>query len=154
MALTGNITLNPAGTIQQMLFQNPGTVDSITFSALGVTYPVAASYTLSIADLTSYLKFNIAFNIALFYNFPNLNSAYSLPLPFMSAAVAYAPGPNFLSYIQTSGSTALPVFSISIHNGTLISTFAARASAVTITYQEYLYCYQILISYLNKSLGN
>jgi hypothetical protein len=154
MPLTGNITLNPAGNVQQMLFQNPGTVDSITFTATGVTYPVASVYTLSISDLVLYQKFNIAYNIALFYNFPTLNAAYTLPLPDFSAMVSFAPGPNFLTYVQTSGASASPVFTINIHNGTLVSTFAARASAVTITYQEYLFSYQLLIAFLNKCSGN
>lgn len=149
-ALQGVITQNVPGNTQQIVFQNPSFLDSITYSSSGFTYPISSSFTLSQSDLALFLQYIIQFYNSIFYNFPFLNSQFSQPLPFSNTEVYYVPGPDFLYYYQTSSNPALQVYQISIHNGTKVSTFAARASAVTITNQEFLFSYQILISYLNK----
>lgn len=151
MALSSVITQNiPAGT-QQIIFNNPTEVDNITYSGSGLTYAVESSFTLSQSDMVLYFQNKLAFYNALLLNFPAINAGFNLEVPVCLMEVQSMSGPNYLVFTQTS--TASPVthvYTITFDRGSLIATFAARASAITITPQEYLMAFQILRLFFNQ----
>ena len=145
MALTGSISQDVPGTLQSITFSNPTFLDSITYSSAGITYPVAASFTLSQSDFALFYAYKSQFYASLLQNFSSIIQSQLVPLPVALMEIKNISGPDVLQYYQTSTSSPVYlVYNISYDYDDNIATFAARSSAITITLQEYLVAFQIL----------
>jgi hypothetical protein len=151
MALQGLITQNSPGNTQQIVFNNPSMIDSITYGNAGITYPNVPSYTLTQSDFSLFYTYKTQFYNALLINFPSLSEMANLEVPVCQMKIYSSSGPNIIQYYQSS--TASPtslVYNISFDRGSLTTTFAARPAAITISIQEYLLAFPIIALYANQ----
>lgn len=153
--LQGIITQNVPAVTSQIIFGNPSTLDSITYSNSGIIFPVASSFTMSQSDYALFNLYNLQFFNSLILNYPGpLSSATNVVLPASKFEIIAVPIGNVIEYIQTTGLTNLNVYNIVYSTATQVATFSARPSQVTITLQEYVNSFPILRQFANQiSLG-
>ena len=116
-----------------------------------MVYPIASSFTLSKADFALFYLYKTQFYNALLVNFPSLSASFQQEVAVMKSQIYSSNGPNLIQYLQTS--TASPVslvYNITYDRGAHTATCAARNSAITISFQEYLMCYPIITLYANQ----
>ena len=142
MALQGVITINTPSDTAQIVFSNGSTLDSITYSHTGLTYPVASSFNLSQSDFALFYVYKSQFYNSLFQNFPVIRTSFDVKVPVCLTEINSLGSPNIIRYHQTSADSL--VYNISYNRNTNIATFAARSNSITITPQEYLQAYQLI----------
>jgi hypothetical protein len=145
--LIGTATLNLPGNTQSISFGNPTTLDSITYGASGITYPTTSSFVLGASDFALFALYSQQFITALLINFPALYPFYKKAAPTCGYSLQVPQGATEFTYTQTTGNGLTPVYTLSTHRGNLNTTFAARTSPVTITYQEFLIGQPIIQQY-------
>lgn len=151
MSLLAINTLNLPSLTQSIVFNNPSQVDEISYASNSITYPIASSFVLSQADFALFYQYSQQFYNSLIINFPNITQYYNIEIPVCLFEIQSLGGPNLLNFTQTS--TASPVthvYTITFDRVAKTATFAARASAITITMQEYLLAFSALTQYANQ----
>lgn len=151
MALTGSISLNTPSTTQEIIFSNPTTLDSITYSSNFFTYPISSSFVLSQSDFANFWFYKQQFYNSLLANFGQIQKNYSIKVPVCSMKIYSSNGPNIIQYTQTSSASPITqVYNITFDRGALTATFAARYNLITITTQEFLMAYPIIGLFANQ----
>jgi hypothetical protein len=146
MALTSTTLFDIVGQTQSITFNNPGQVDQITYASNQVTFQTISTFNLSKSDLQLYIKYLIAFNNLLIFNFPAVSAAYTLPWPISDFHIFETnSGVQKIDYVQTSLGTQ--VININYLPLATSASFAARVSPVTVTVQEFLMCVYMLTQY-------
>ena len=145
------MTQNTSGNTQNIVYNNPGFIDSITYASNGITYPKASTFTLSQSDCSLFLAYKLQFYNALLQNFKTVTSYFNIELPVCLMEIQSLSSPNTIRYHQTSTSTPTThVYNITFDRDALTTTFAARPSAITITLQEYLNAFQLIQIFFNQ----
>jgi hypothetical protein len=158
MSLIGIITQDTPNVTQSVVFSQSGTtLDSITYTTSGLTYPITSSFVLTLNDFNLFILYKSQFFNSLFSNYPILNAAYTKEVNVNQVKIYSSNGPNIIQFYQSS--TASPinlVYNVTFDRNALTATFGARSSAITISIQEYLMAYQILLLYARQVaiLGN
>lgn len=149
--LSSLVTLNVPSGSQTLSWGNPTTLDSITFGSNLITFPAAASYTLSQSDFALFFSYKVTFFNALLVNFPSCYQAYQIEIPASKYDIQSLTVVNLLNFLQTTGTPSpVNVFNISFDRGTKNATFAARPNPVTISLSEYLISFPVLQLYATQ----
>lgn len=143
MALTAVTTLNIPGVTQTIVFNNPATLDEIDFAGTQITLKAISTYNLSRSDFLLYFNYLDIYNTALFLNFPFINANINISL--LQSEFDIKMGATRLTYDQHSGATDALSLSYQLSNQTM--TFAARASDVVISLQEFFIMIYLLRQY-------
>lgn len=136
MALTSTTTFDLVGQTQTLTYFNPSQVDALTFSSNQITFAQISSFNLAKSDLILYCKFLNIFSNLLISNFPSVSTSVNSPWPLSNFQISETfQGVTHITYNQTSqGTTAQNINYLPI---SAAAAFAARASAVTISLQEF-----------------
>ena len=152
MSYTGIITQDSQNNYQQIAFNKPTTIDSITYNGSTVTYPLNSLYTLSKAELALFYIYKVQFYNALLNNFPLVSANSSLHLPTSLIEIRAHSAAHTIEYNQTSGNGVNNiVYNITYNTNTKIASFAARAASISITLQEYLSAYLSIVLFLKQA---
>lgn len=133
MALTAITTLDIPGSTQIIKFNNPSQVDEIDYINNQIVFKAISSFNLSKSDFLLYINYLNVYNTALTLNFPSVIADRSLALPLCEADLKV--GSTRVTYDQHSASNDF--FNLTYILSTQTMTFAARASDITITLQEF-----------------
>lgn len=150
MSLQGVITQDIPNATQSISFVNPTVLDSITYSSVGLTYPVAGSYTLSQTDFNLWITYKTQFYTSLFVSFPNISLNNLKEVSAAQIRLLSTTGPNLYTYNQTTTGAYNLVYNITFDRNAKTVSFQARTAGVTITAQEYLMAYPILMQFANQ----
>lgn len=148
MALTGLITQNVPTNFQEIVFSDGSPLDSITYSAGSFTYPITALFTLSKIDFLVFIRYKTQYYNALLQNFPLLIQSTNIELPIFRVGVISTTSPNAVQFNQFSAGQ--PVYRISYDRDTHDATFTARAGAISITPEEFLFAFPLLTQFANQ----
>lgn len=133
MALKAVTTLDIPGLTQIIVYNNPTLVDEIDFGSNQITLKAISSFSLSKSDFLLYFQYLDIYNNALLFNFPSINA--SINVAIAQSEFDFKVGTTRIDYTQTHVATTALGLTYLFSNTTM--TFAARASDVTISLQEW-----------------
>ena len=146
MALTSTTTFDLVNQTQILTFNNPSQLDQIIFTNNQITFSAISTFNLSKSDLLLYLQFLNIFSVLLSRNFPFVNASIASAWPLCSFDITESNvGVKKIIYTQNTASTN--VYTIDYLPLIASCSFAARASPVVITTQEFLSMVDFLTQY-------
>lgn len=148
MALTAITTLDVPGVTQIIKFNDPTQVDEIDFGSNVLTFKAISSYNLSKSDFLLWFNYLDVFNTALILNFPTIVTNINATLP--TCQYDFKVGATRITYDQISGSNDVLNLTYLFSNSTM--TFAARATDMTMTVNEFFFMVNFLRG-VKKQIG-
>jgi len=150
MALQGEIFVDLPNQTQTISFQNPNILDSITYSSGVIQYPVTNTFTLSQSDFALFILYKTQFYQSLISNFPVVGLSFQAEVLAAQIRLLSTLGPNLFTFNQTTTGSYNLVYNMTFDRNAKTVGFQARTNQISITLQEYLMAFPVLMQYANQ----